>query len=64
MKNISSFIQMQIDEMPTWTIETMVLTGSDSYELTASFPDLYSSVMIPDDSMNDAILKINEITGT
>ena len=55
---------MQIDEMPTWTIETMVLTGSDSYELTASFPDLYSSVMIPDDSMNDAILKINEITGT
>ena len=64
MKNISSFIQMQIDEMPTWTVETMVLSGSDSYELTASFPDLYSAVMIPDDSMKEAIQKINEITGT
>ena len=64
MKNISSFLQMQLDEMPKWSIETMVLSGSDSYQLTASFPDLYSAVMIPDDSMQEAIQKINEITGT
>ena len=64
MKNISSFIQKQLDEMPEWSVETMVLSGSDSYELTAAFPDLYSAVMIPDDSVNEAIVKINEITGT
>ena len=55
---------MQLDEMPNWCIESMVLSGSDSYQLTASFPDLYSAVMIPDDSMQEAIQKINEITGT
>ncbi len=60
---ITSFAKMQLSEMPTWTIESQVLTGSDASMKTASIPNLYSSVMIPDEeSVHSAISKINELT--
>ena len=61
--SITSFIQMQLESMPSWTIETQVLSGSDASRKTASMPDLYSSVMEPDEeSVAQAIQKIDEIT--
>ena len=62
--SITSFIQMQLESMPSWTIETQVLSGSDASRKTASIPDLYSSVMEPSlESVTNAIQKIDEITG-
>jgi len=62
LDSITSFIQKQLDENPHWTIENTVLSGTDSHELTAAFPDLYSAVMIPnEESVREAIDKINEI---
>lgn len=60
--SITSFVKMQLDKMPSWTIETQVLKGSDASMKTASMPDLYSSVMLPDEeSVKEAIAKIDEI---
>lgn len=62
--SITSFIQMQLESMPSWTIETQILSGSDASRKTASIPDLYSSVMEPSlESVTNAIQKIDEITG-
>ncbi len=62
LANITSFIQKQIKEMPTWTIEKQVLTGIDSSELTYTFPKGYGYVMLPsEDSVNEAIKKINDV---
>ena len=64
LANITGFIEWQLDGMPSWTVESMVLTGSDASRKTASMPDLYSSVMIPDEEVvQEAIQKINDITG-
>lgn len=63
MSDITGFIQMQLNDNPSWTIENMVLTGSDSSERTNSMPKYYSSVMIPnEESVKEAIAKINSIT--
>lgn len=63
MTDITGFIQMQLNDNPNWTIENIVLTGSDSSEKTNSMPKYYSSVMIPnEDSVKEAIEKINSIT--
>jgi len=63
MNDITSFIQMQLEKNPTWEITNQVLRGSDDYQLTASIPNLYSAVMIPnEESVKEAISKINEIT--
>ena len=62
LSSISDFVEMQLSERPSWTIETQVLTGIDSSSKTASFPDAYSSVLLPDeDSVNEAITKIKEV---
>lgn len=64
LANITGFIEWQLDSMPSWTIESMVLTGSDASRKTASMPNLYSSVMIPDEeAVQEAIQKINDVTG-
>ena len=61
--SITSFVKMQLDKMPSWTIESQVLKGSDASMKTASMPNLYSSVMVPlEDSVKEAIKKIDEIT--
>ena len=63
LNDITSLIQMQLKDMPSWTIEKQVLIGTDSDELTYTFPKSYGYVMIPDEeSVNDAKNKINEIT--
>ena len=63
MNEITSLVKKQIKEMPNWTIEKQVLTGSDSSELTYTFPKGYGYVMIPDEeSVENAKNKINEIT--
>lgn len=63
LDSITGFIQKQLNEIPNWDVETLVLSGMDKSELTASFPELYSAVMVPDEeSVKNAIQKINEIT--
>lgn len=60
--NITGFIQMQLDQNPKWTIENEVLNGTNSFELTNSFPTLYSSVMLPDEKeVEEAKQKIDDI---
>ncbi len=62
LSNITGFLEWQLDTMSSWSIESMVLTGSDASMKTASMPDLYSSVMIPsEESVESAIAKINEV---
>lgn len=62
LSSITGFIEKQLNENPSWEIESMVLSGSDSFELTAAFPEEYSAVMLPDqDSVKNAIQKMNEI---
>lgn len=63
--SITGFVKMQLNDMPSWSVETQVLTGADASRKTASMPDLYSSVMIPDEEqLENAKLKIDEITLT
>lgn len=62
LSNLTGFIQKQLDETPSWTVDNFVLSGVDSSELTASMPELYSSVMLQDeDSVNEAIVKIKAL---
>lgn len=64
LDSITKFIQKQLAENPSWTVENNVLSGTDARELTNAFPDLYSAVMIPnEESVKKAIEKINEIKG-
>ena len=63
--SITGFVKMQLNDMPSWSVETQVLTGADASRKTASMLDLYSSVMIPDEEqVENAKLKIDEITLT
>ena len=63
--SITGFVKMQLNDMPSWSVETQVLTGADASRKTASMPDLYSSVMIPDEEqLENAKGKIDEITLT
>jgi len=62
VSSITGFIQKQLDENSSWSVEKYVLSGVDSMELTASFKDLYSAVMLPnEESIKEAIEKINSI---
>ena len=61
--SITGFVKMQLNDMPSWSVETQVLTGADASRKTASMPDLYSSVMIPDEEqVKTAKAKIDELT--
>ena len=61
-ESITAFIEMQLANMPSWTIETQVLSGSDASMKTASIPNYYSSVMLPDEeSVKTSHQKIEEI---
>ncbi len=62
ISSIKSLIEMQLEKNMKWEIESIVLTGSESKEKTAAFPDLYSSVIIPDDeNISEIIKKINTL---
>ncbi len=65
LDSIKSFMEWQLDNMPSWEIKTNVLAGVDDYQKTLSMPDLYSYVMMPSSSsISEAIQKIDEITGS
>ena len=59
---ISTFIKYELLTHKPWTIETQVLNGTTSSEKTYSMPDVYSSVLIPnDDELKNAIEKISHV---
>ena len=60
--DITSFIKMQIDEMPSWEIENISLNGSDAYDYTYSYGGVKLYVMYPDnETVINATNKIKEI---
>lgn len=64
-KEIQSLIQMQLDDMPTWNIQQMSVTGTGSSSSSCySMPGTSVYVMEPDyNSVNEASAKIKEVEG-
>lgn len=61
-KKIYELVNMQLAEMPSWTIESISLNGTDSHNYTYSYPGMKLYVMEPDmNTVNEAKLKINQI---
>lgn len=60
---ITSFIKYQLDEMPTWTVESMAVTGYNSSNYTYSMGTKYKLyVMEPDyESVKNAKARIKEV---
>jgi len=59
---IMSLINMQLNTMPNWTIESISLNGSDSYGYTYTYPNQELYVMIPnEDTINDAKNALNTL---
>ena len=50
---ISEFVKMQLDEMPSWDIQTYSVNGTGSTEYSFSMPNLASYVMVPDQATVD-----------
>lgn len=63
MSVITSFIRYQLDKMPSWTVESIAVTGYDSMNYTYSTGgNGLRYVMVPNnDSVESAKKKINEI---
>lgn len=61
-KDITELVNMQLDKNIKWQIETISLTGTDSYDTTYSTGGLKAYVMKPDEkSIANAKIKISEI---
>lgn len=61
-ENITSVVQYQLNDMPSWTFVTANLDGTGGNEPTYSYPNSALSVMFPkQQSIDDAKAKINEI---
>lgn len=64
-EELTSLIKMQVDEMPSWSLEPFSVTGSGTSAYTLSYPNQELYVMIPDvNTMNEATAKINQLLGT
>ena len=64
-KEITDLVNMQLDKNLKWEIETVSLTGVDSYNKTYSTGGLKAYVMEPDEkSLADVKIKISEIMKT
>lgn len=64
-KDITDLVNMQLDKNIKWQIETISLTGTDSYDTTYSTGGLKAYVMKPDEkSIANAKIKISEIMKT
>lgn len=62
---ITSLVKLQLDSMPSWTIETYNVTGSDASSYTYSYPNQKLYVMIPkEETVETAKKKIDEVLGT
>lgn len=61
--NITSFIKYQLDKMPSWKVESIAVSGYNSYNYTYSMGSNYKLyVMEPDyDSIETVKEKINEV---
>lgn len=60
--DLTEFIKMQIDQMPSWDIENISLNGTDGYDYTYSYGGTKLYVMIPDnETIINATTKIKEI---
>jgi len=46
---IMELVNFQIDKMPKWNIESISLNGSDSYDLTYTYPTQELYVMVPNE---------------
>lgn len=63
-EELTSLIKMQVNEMPSWSLEKYSVTGSGMGAYTYSYPNQELYVMVPDvNTMNEAVLKINEVLG-
>lgn len=62
---IYKLVNLQLDTMPSWSIDRISVDGWGAYDITysAGLQELY--VMIPDeDTVHDAVVKINKVMGT
>ncbi len=60
--DITKFIKMQIDKMPSWEIQNISLDGTDASDYTYSYGGTKLYVMYPDnETVINATTKINEI---
>ena len=61
-EDITNFIKMQIDDMPSWDIENISLNGRDGFDYTYSYGGTKLYVMIPDnETVINATNKIETI---
>ena len=61
-EDITNFIKMQIDDMPSWDIENISLNGRDGFDYTYSYGGTKLYVMIPDnETIINATNKIETI---
>ena len=61
-EDITNFIKMQIDDMPSWDIENISLNGTDGFDYTYSYGGTKLYVMIPDnETVINATNKIKTI---
>ena len=61
-EDITNFIKMQIDDMPSWDIENISLNGRDGFDYTYSYGGTKLYVMIPDnETVINATNKIKTI---
>lgn len=64
-EEIASLVKLQLEDMPRWTINTYNVTGSDSYEVSYSYPGQELYVMVPDETtVQEAKNKIKEALKT
>ena len=62
MNSITSLVKKQIDKMPSWTIISQSVNGTDKQEYTHSYPGQKLYVMEPDmETVKTAKIKIEEV---
>ena len=54
LEDAQSMIKKQINDMPTWSVESISVNGANSENYTASYPRQWTYVMIPDQSTIDS----------
>ena len=57
MNSITSLIKYQLDKMPSWTIKSYSLNGTDAMDYTYSFGEQELYVMVP---IQETVDKANE----
>ena len=63
-EKIMNLVNMQLDKMPDWEINSISLNGSDGSEITYSVPSMELYVMYPnEETIEDAKIKIQELMG-